>query len=121
MKPLIAFIRESFSFMANAKSIQIEVAYATPKRQLILPLEVEEGCTMVDAVKLSGICRAFPEIDVENLSLGIFGKGEKTPESKILKAGDRIEIYRPLVADPKEARKRRAEKLKAEKESGSAV
>lgn len=114
---MIAFTRESFSFMANAKTIQIEVAYATPVRQLILPLRVDEGCTMAEAVTSSGICGAFPEIDMGNLSLGIFGKGEKTPESKVLKAGDRIEIYRPLVADPKEARKRRAEKLKAEKES----
>lgn len=114
MQPLIAFTRELFSSMVNAKTIQIEVAYATPARQLIMPLRVDESCTMVEAVKLSGICDVFPEIDMENLSLGIFGKTEKTPESKVLKAGDRIEIYRPLVADPKEARKRRAEKLKSE-------
>ena len=100
--------------MVNDKSINIEVAYATPARQLILPLQVDESCTMLEAVKQSGISKAFPEIDMENLSLGIFGKAEKAPENKVLKEGDRIEIYRPLVADPKEARKRRAEKLKAD-------
>ncbi|MBL4607591.1 MAG: RnfH family protein [Pseudomonadales bacterium] len=106
--------------MENARFIQIEVAYAMPHRQLIIPLQVDEGCTMVDAVGLSQIADKFPEIDLGDLSLGIFGKAEKSPESRVLKTGDRIEIYRPLLVDPKEVRRKRAEKLKAEKERGSA-
>ena len=103
--------------MENDKPLRVEVAYATPERQLIVPLSVDDSCTMVEAVKLSRICDTFPEIDIESLSLGIFGKAEKSPENRMLKAGERVEIYRPLVADPKEARKRRAEKLKAKKEA----
>ena len=99
--------------MENDKLIQVEVAYAAPDRQLIIPFEVSEGCNMLEAVILSGIMTKFPEIDPSNMTLGIFSKVEKKPETVILSAGDRVEIYRPLIADPKEARKKRAEKLKA--------
>ena len=119
MQRLTASTRELSNFMANDKCIHVEVAYATPLRQLIVPLEVSEGCTMVEAVYLSNICKTFPEIDLENLSLGIFGKAEKAPETSLLKAGDRVEIYRPLVADPKEVRKNRAAKLKEKKKASA--
>lgn len=99
--------------MENDKLISVEVAYAAPKRQLIIPLEVKEGCNMLEAVILSGIIDKFPEIEPGSMTLGIFSKVEKKPESVVLSAGDRVEIYRPLIADPKEARKKRAEKLKA--------
>lgn len=87
-------------------SIMIEVAYAKPERQLILVLEAEPGITAKEAVMRSGILDEFPEIDIETAKLGIFGKA--APASTVLKPMDRVEIYRPLIADPKEARKKRA-------------
>ncbi len=88
------------------KMIPVEVAYARPDEQLILRLEVPEGTTALQAIELSGIIRRFPEIDLDNLKLGIFGKLKKP--NQVLAAGDRVEIYRPLIADPKEVRKQRA-------------
>lgn len=96
----------------ESEMISVEVAYALLEKQLIVPLQVPPGTNMLDAVIQSKIAEKFPDIDLENLSLGIFGKAEKKPEARILEPGDRIEIYRPLVADPKEMRKARAEKLK---------
>ncbi len=86
--------------------IPVEVAYAKPEEQVILRLEVPEGTTAIQAIEMSGITRRFPEIDMNNLKLGIFGKLKKPDQ--VLTAGDRVEIYRPLIADPKEVRKRRA-------------
>ncbi len=91
--------------MAN-DMMRIEVAYAKPERQLILVLEAEPGITAKEAVMRSGILDEFPEIDIETVKLGIFGKA--APASTVLKPMDRVEIYRPLIADPKEARKKRA-------------
>jgi putative ubiquitin-RnfH superfamily antitoxin RatB of RatAB toxin-antitoxin module len=96
--------------------IQIEVAYATPEKQLIIPVFVKEGTTAIEAVKLSKIEEQFTEIDMENLVLGIFGK-HTAPET-ILREKDRVEIYRPLIADPKEIRRKRAEEGKAMKKGG---
>ena len=101
------------------QSINVEVAYALPDRQLIVPVSVKVGTNMVEAVELSGIVQKFPEIDMSNLELGIFGKAEKNPESHNLRDGDRVEIYRPLLADPKEVRKKRAEDVKAKKSGAS--
>ena len=84
----------------------IEVAYATPEKQLILECVVEKGTLPRDAVKQSGIAEIFPEIDPDNCDLGIFGKA--VPEDYELTEGDRVEIYRPLIADPKEVRRQRA-------------
>ncbi len=86
--------------------IRVEVAYALPEEQLILRLEVPEGTTALQAVELSGIGQRFPEIDMDNLRLGIFGKLKKPDQ--VLASGDRVEIYRKLIADPKEVRKQRA-------------
>jgi putative ubiquitin-RnfH superfamily antitoxin RatB of RatAB toxin-antitoxin module len=96
--------------------IQIEVAFATPEKQLIIPVFVKEGTTAIEAVKLSKIEEQFTEIDLKNLVLGIFGK-HTTPET-ILREKDRVEIYRPLIADPKEIRRKRAEEGKAMKKGG---
>jgi putative ubiquitin-RnfH superfamily antitoxin RatB of RatAB toxin-antitoxin module len=90
--------------------IRVEVAFARPDRQEIVTLEVEEGSTAVDAVKRSGIVTLFPEIDPETSSLGIFGKAIKQPSTHELRDGDRVEIYRPLKIDPKEARLNRAKR-----------
>jgi len=83
-----------------------EVAYATIDKQVILVVNSDQQLTVMDAVNASGILQAFPEIDVDNLKLGIFGKVTKPDVT--LQPGDRVEIYRPLIADPKEARKKRA-------------
>jgi uncharacterized protein len=100
--------------MSDTASIPVEVAYALPHKQAILSLQVAEGTTAIDAVRQSGIARQFEGLDLENARLGIFGKvvGAQT----VLKAGDRVEIYRPLVADPKEVRKARAARARERRE-----
>lgn len=90
--------------------ISIEVAYATPEKQKILSLDVPEGTTLSEAVELSGIQTHFPEIDLNDYKAGIWSKAEKKPQERVLQTGDRIEIYRPLQIDPKEARRNRASK-----------
>ena len=100
-----------------SEMIQIEIAYATPERQKIVECEIEQGCSVRDAVKQSAIIQYFPEIDLENCDLGIFGKA--VPANYEPLDGDRIEIYRPLIADPKEVRRKRAEQgLKTKKGGG---
>ena len=108
----------------SEKSLKIEVAFALPEKQKILALEVPDGCSAREAVNQSGIKNDFPEIDLETAPLGIFGnalgkRGLPAAEEYKLKQGDRIEIYRPLIADPKEDRRQRAAeaKLKQEQES----
>ncbi len=102
--------------MTASQKILVEVAYATPEKQLIIPLMVDSGCNALEAVKQSGIAEKFPEIDLQTATLGIFSKVIARPEEVKLREKDRVEIYRPLIADPKEVRKKRAEKLKAEKQ-----
>ncbi|WP_432697413.1 RnfH family protein [Marinobacterium sp. YM272] len=96
--------------------ITVEVAYALPHEQKIVAVQVEVGSTAYEAVIKSRIAEQFSQIDPESDPMGVFGKAIRDPKSEVLKAGDRIEIYRPLIADPKEARAKRAAKLKAEKE-----
>jgi putative ubiquitin-RnfH superfamily antitoxin RatB of RatAB toxin-antitoxin module len=90
--------------------IDIEVAYATPEKQVILSLKVPEGTALIDAVSASGITAEFEGLDLSSSQMGIFSK--VVPEDYVLRSGDRIEIYRPLIADPKEVRKERAAKAK---------
>jgi len=90
--------------------IRVEVAFARPDKQKIVELEVEQGTTAVDAVRHSGIVELFPEIDPDSSSMGIFGKAVKSPSTHELREGDRVEIYRPLTIDPKQARLNRAKK-----------
>lgn len=87
-------------------TIQIEIAYATPERQVILVIQADEGSSPREVVMKSDIDQYFPEIDKQNCDIGIFGKVIRPDQ--VLESGDRIEIYRPLLADPKEVRKRRA-------------
>lgn len=95
------------AFMAAGKaSISVEVVYALPDRQLLLPLEVEAGTTARQAIEQSGIRQVFPELDAAVGWIGIFGK--RVNPDAVLEEGDRIEIYRPLIANPKDARRRRA-------------
>ncbi len=93
--------------------IRVEVAYARPDRQVILPLVVPEGTTVDTALRQSEIELQFPEIDLENAKVGIFGK--ITRRDTVLRPRDRIEIYRPLIADPKEVRRQRAGKGRKKK------
>jgi len=97
----------------------IEVAYATPKKQIILECEVDTGTTPREVVKASGINHHFPEIDLEKCELGVFGKAVAADYE--LNDGDRIEIYRPLLADPKEVRRQRAAKGLKTKKGGGAI
>ena len=93
--------------------ITVEVAYARPDMQVILPIEVEAGTTLVEAIHLSGILEQFSDIDLTKNKRGIFGK--VATDDTVLREHDRIEIYRPLIADPKEVRKQRAAQGKAMK------
>ncbi len=90
----------------TARLIHIEVAYARPDEQVIIPLELEEGATVADAIRQSKIADRYPEINLDSNKVGIFGKLARL--DSVLKARDRVEIYRPLIADPKEMRKQRA-------------
>lgn len=94
------------------QQISLEVAYATPEKQALLEVVVEQGTTVEQAILASGIIKRFPDINLEILKVGIWNRTCKLTE--LPKKGDRIEIYRPLIADPKEARRRRAEKAKEE-------
>ena len=103
--------------MSDIETIAIEVAYALPQRQKIYSLLVEPGTTALQAAKRSDVTKDFDGIDLETAKMGIFGqalgtKGMKEPSEYIVQPNDRIEIYRPLIADPKEMRKRRAAKTK---------
>ncbi|WP_018694061.1 RnfH family protein [Algicola sagamiensis] len=92
--------------------ITIEVVFALPEKQTLLKLEVEENATVEQAITASGILEHYPEIDLSQNSVGIWNRVAKLTDT--LRDQDRIEIYRPLIADPKEARRRRAEKAKEE-------
>lgn len=96
--------------------IQVEVAYALPEKQLIIPLTVKKGTTMFDAVVQSGIADKFEGLDVDSVPMGVFGKAERKPRERVLEEGERVELYRPLIADPKEVRKKRAAKKAAGEE-----
>lgn len=102
--------------MASANTVRVEVAYALPQQQRVIALTVSASTTMVEAVQRSGITGEFPEIDLATMPLGIFGKVERSPQTRVLRDGERVEIYRPLANDPKEARKARAAKAKAARE-----
>ncbi|WP_428086416.1 RnfH family protein [Candidatus Thioglobus sp.] len=86
--------------------MHIEVAYALENKQTLLSLEVQVGTTLKQAIEVSGILDSYPQIDLLKDKTGIFGKIAKL--DTILREKDRVEIYRPLIADPKEVRKQRA-------------
>jgi uncharacterized protein len=90
--------------------IKIEVVYAAVDRQLLLKADVPAGSTVRHALLASGIGEQFPELDLARCAVGIFGKVLADAETRVLQVGDRIEIYRPLLADPKEVRRLRAAK-----------
>ena len=87
--------------------VKIEIVYGTAQKQFLQRLDVAEGTTARVAVRLSDVVREFPEADIEAAPLGIFGKAVK--DDTVLRALDRVEIYRPLLIDPKEARRLRVQ------------
>jgi len=104
--------------MANAETVPVELVYALPDRQVILALEVPANATIKDVIAQSGLLDQFPEIDLVKNKVGVFGKLGKLTDT--LHAGDRVEIYRPLIADPKEVRKKRAAQGKVMKKGAGA-
>ncbi len=88
------------------ESINVEVAYALPEKQVIRTVNVDSGTTIGAAIVQSGIMMDFPDLELEDAKVGIFGK--VAAMTTVLSDGDRVEIYRPLIADPKEVRRKRA-------------
>jgi putative ubiquitin-RnfH superfamily antitoxin RatB of RatAB toxin-antitoxin module len=97
-------------------NIHVELVYALPEQQPLLRVQLDEGATVEDAIRASGILEAFPEIDHTRNKVGIFSKLVKLDEK--VRDKDRVEIYRPLIADPKEVRRKRAEEGKVTKKGG---
>lgn len=93
--------------------MKVEVAYAEPAQQWLLEVEVPEGATVGEAIQRSGILEQCPQLVFEQLKVGVFGK--LTKMDRVLRAGERVEIYRPLIADPKQVRAERAKAGKAAK------
>lgn len=90
----------------SIESINVEVAYALPEKQIIRAVNVDAGTTIGAAIVQSGIMMDFPELELEEAKVGVFGKAAAMTTT--LSDGDRVEIYRDLIADPKEVRRKRA-------------
>ena len=98
-------------------TIRVEVAYALPEKQRIVKLDVPNGTTALQAVSMSQLDEVFEELVVgPDIKLGVWGKA--VTGDRVLTAGERVEIYRPLLVDPKEVRKARAARAKAAREAG---
>mgnify|MGYP000001589162 CR=1 FL=1 len=93
--------------MVKRDTAHIQLCYALPEKAVVIDLDVEVGCTLEEIVGKSGLLAQFPEIDLSKNKLGIYGKLK--PLDTVAREGDRIEIYRPLQADPMESRRRRAQ------------
>lgn len=96
--------------------ITVEVVYALPAQQPMWRAQLAEGATVEDAIRASGVLDAFPDIDLAKNKVGIFSKLVKLDET--VRDRDRVEIYRPLIADPKEVRRKRAEEGKVTRKGG---
>ncbi|MDD5299822.1 MAG: RnfH family protein [Gallionella sp.] len=96
--------------------INIEVVYALPDEQTLFKQQLPEGATVAEAIRLCGVLDKHPEVEIFASKLGIFGKLVKA--DAVLRDRDRVEIYRPLLADPKEVRRKRAEEGRAMKKGG---
>ncbi len=99
--------------MFIVSNLNIEVAYALPEKQFLLPVKVANGATIEDVIIASGILSLGADIDLKKNKVGIYSRPAKLGD--LVQDGDRIEIYRPLLADPKELRRKRAEKSKETK------
>lgn len=98
------------------QEMEVEIVYALPKVQALIQLKVPVGATVVEAVERSGLLGQYPDISLDRNKLGIFGRLVK-PDT-VLRENDRVEIYRALIADPKEVRRKRAEEGKVMKKGG---
>ena len=103
----------------NPEEMMVEVAYALPSQQVILPVKLPTGSNAEAAIKASGVLSKFPEIDLAVNKIGVFGKLSKLDAQ--LRHLDRVEIYRPLIADPKEVRRQRAAEGKVMKKGGGDI
>ena len=92
-----------------AKSITVEVVFGLPDEQALDELQLNSGATVADAIAESGLARRFPEQDLEALDAGIWGR--LVPRDRLLKDGDRVGLYRPLVMDPRDARRLKASRV----------
>lgn len=101
--------------------IEVEVVYAAIDRQALLVVTVPSGATVRETLLKSGIGQAFPELNLADCPVGIFGKVIADPDNRLVQPGDRIEIYRPLLADPKEVRRLRAAKAAEAKARNQSV
>lgn len=99
--------------------VEIEVVYAAEDRQVLLTVAVPAGTSLRAAVQNCGMAAQFPTLDLSDCPLGVFGKVVADAETRPVQAGDRIEIYRPLLADPKEVRRLRAAKAALAKQQNS--
>jgi putative ubiquitin-RnfH superfamily antitoxin RatB of RatAB toxin-antitoxin module len=100
------------------EQIQVEVSFARERAQALIAVKGPAGLTVADAIERSGILDRLPEIDLKVNKVGVFGK--LATLDQVLHDGDRVEIYAPLIADPKQARKDRASAAKPENDDGSA-
>ena len=95
--------------------MKIHVVYEMPDQQSIVELDVPDGTTVFEAAFQSGLANQFPDIDLDTIPMGIFGVRVKTATTRILHSGDRVELYRSLLVDPKESRRTRAESQKRDR------
>ena len=95
--------------------VPVEVVYATCDQQIVIELSVPAGTGARQVVRLSALADRVPALDIERAPLGIYGK-VLADDRQVIESGDRVEVYRPLLADPKEVRKRRAERARAQAE-----
>ena len=102
--------------MTEEAKISVDVVYPLPREQYLIHVELPQGSTVADAIRESRIEEKYPEIDLAVMKTGIYGKLAKL--DAVLHPGDRVEIYRPLIADPKEIRKQRARDGKAMRSGG---
>jgi uncharacterized protein len=97
---------------SETDKFEVDVVYALPHQQKIISVAVEPGTRFIEAVHLSQMVSFFPEIDLDTVKLGTFSRQVKHDD--VIEPGQRVEIYRPLIADPKDVRRKRAEKAKDE-------
>lgn len=100
-------VNSEWRVVSGQSQIKIEVVYALPEKQVLLEVEVDAGTNVRQAIERSGILSRFPEIELARGRVGIFGRPVHL--DALLNDGDRVEIYRPLMADPKQARQGRAQ------------
>ncbi|MCF1427760.1 MAG: RnfH family protein [Shewanella sp.] len=96
----------------EADRFAVDVVYATAQKQKVIPINVAPGTTFIEAARRSRMAEFFPEIDLDKVKLGTFSRAVEHDD--VLEPGMRVEIYRPLIADPKDVRRKRAEKAKEE-------